>query len=141
MVMHRETHRPVRLPALLTERTWPEPPAPEPAWMKFDAEDAPFEAQEPFPVRFTEIDTNGHVNNAHYLAWCINASPERLLQHHTPLETELHFEAEARWGTSVRVHLAQTEREGTTLTHYHVESAEDGRRLARVHIAWKPMLR
>lgn len=138
MVLHRDTHRPSRLPSFLTDREWPEPPAEDPVWTDFGDGGATWQTQETFAARFTEIDTNGHVNNAHYLAWCLNATPRPILEHQTPLETHIRFEAETKWGDLIQVSTAHEETPNL-VTHYRVES--DGRSLARAHILWKPMLR
>ncbi len=48
------------------------------------------------PVRFTDLDLNGHMNNGRYLDWIADLLPSGFHRQHTPREFTLYYHAEAR---------------------------------------------
>ncbi len=53
-----------------------------------------------FPVRFSQIDLNGHVNNVRYIEWMLDSSPE-ILEGKKIQELELVFRSETMLGDVV----------------------------------------
>ncbi len=49
-------------------------------------------------VRFTDLDINGHMNNARYLDWVWDLLPSDFHRQHMPREMTLYYHAEAREG-------------------------------------------
>lgn len=137
MILNKVTHRPQRLPESLTGRTWPISPAIEPTWTVFGEPVDLSQHYSDFNVRFTEIDINNHVNNAHYLAWAMNDAGLYTHQRWTAIEAELIFEAEAKLGDTVRVMSGNDEVDGELTTYHHLYRVEPSARIARVHIRWQ----
>ncbi len=50
------------------------------------------------PVRFTDLDRNGHMNNGRYLDWVADLLPSGFHKQHRPREFTLYYHAEAREG-------------------------------------------
>jgi medium-chain acyl-[acyl-carrier-protein] hydrolase len=50
------------------------------------------------PVRYSDIDVNGHVNNARYIAWLLDSYPMEFHQAHAVSQFEINFVGEARAG-------------------------------------------
>ena len=84
--------------------------------------------------RITEIDMNGHVNNAVYLGWAVEALPREIPFGHLPGEVRFLFRKEVSFGGSVRS-LARSVEENQTL--HRLENAR-GEEVARVLICWVP---
>jgi acyl-ACP thioesterase len=58
------------------------------------------------PVRYSDIDVNGHVNNARYVGWLLDSYPIAFHQQHSVSQLEINFLGETRAGdrlTCVRV--------------------------------------
>lgn len=47
-----------------------------------------------YPIRYTDIDLNGHVNNSVYLDWIQDALGFAFLKHHVPRTIQLHYSKE-----------------------------------------------
>lgn len=136
MILDKETHRPQRLPESITGRTWPEQPAQEPEWTQFGDVAELVQRSSDFEVRFTEIDINNHVNNAHYLAWAMNECASFTHEKWTAFEAEIVFEAETKLGDSIRILSDYADSGEALLTSHHLHRADPPARVARVHIHW-----
>ena len=52
-------------------------------------------------VRYSDVDSNGHVNNTRYTSWAMDCLPDELTFNHTLREIEINFNREARPGETV----------------------------------------
>lgn len=55
-----------------------------------------------YPVRYFDIDRNGHVNNSQYLAWAYDALPFDFLKNHEPDEVQVYFIKEVYYGQVIQ---------------------------------------
>jgi len=60
------------------------------------------EQEQEFSVRRSDIDTNGHVNNASYLQWMLEVVPEDTYQNHQLTSLEIQYKKETTYGSSIR---------------------------------------
>ncbi|UQS85063.1 thioesterase [Apilactobacillus apisilvae] len=74
-----------------------------------------------FSVRYTDIDSNKHVNNAHYMDWMINVLPADFLTNHSPIHFDLRYENEVKYGSNVE-------------SYYNMEKLDDGNILTKHEI-------
>jgi len=58
--------------------------------------------EQEFLVRRSDIDTNGHVNNANYLQWMLEVVPENIYNDHQLASLEIHYKKETTYGSSIR---------------------------------------
>ncbi len=139
MILDQMTHRPQRLPDTITQRVWPEPPIPEPDWTNFDDLKELTHSSSEFDVRLNEIDINNHVNNAHYLAWAMNAAAidNVVNSEWSAVEAELLFEAESKFGDTIRVMSGYRESGETLQSSHHVQRIDPSTRVSRVNILWQ----
>ncbi len=63
------------------------------------------------PVRFTDLDINGHMNNCRYLDWAIDLLPSDFHKTHTVKDFTLGYLSEAREGDALAVHYQLYEQE------------------------------
>jgi len=61
------------------------------------------EKQESRPVRFTDLDFNGHMNNCRYLEWVDDLLSGDFHEKNSPTEIEICYHSEAREGETVDV--------------------------------------
>jgi len=60
------------------------------------------EGEQEFSVRRSDIDTNGHVNNANYLQWMLEVVPEDIFQNNQLASLEVQYKKETSYGLSIR---------------------------------------
>jgi len=60
------------------------------------------EGEQDFLVRRSDIDTNGHVNNANYLQWMLEVVPEDIYKNHQLASLEIQYKKETTYGMSIR---------------------------------------
>jgi len=58
--------------------------------------------EQDFSVRRSDIDTNGHVNNANYLQWMLEVVPEGIYQTNQLASIEIQYKKETTYGSSIR---------------------------------------
>ena len=90
------------------------------------------EFEKSFAVRFDDIDTNNHVNNAVYSLWLSESLPYEFRDNHEIAEMEITFKKEALIGENITILSAL---QGNKSLH-SIVSANDGRELARAVLIW-----
>ncbi len=114
LMLDRTTRRPVRLPeAVLRFRNPDRPPDEEFDRVRLAAPER-VDAEERFPVRWRDLDANGHANNVCYLEWAIETVPLELRRAGRLAALEVEFRGEALLGQEV---VCATERDGQHLRH------------------------
>jgi acyl-ACP thioesterase len=100
---------------------------------------APPEASLELPVRWSDLDANGHVNNLAYVGWVVESVPRDVLQASAPHALEISFRAECRDEDTVVVERASDAAAGAggpvSFRHRIVERGS-GRELALARTSW-----
>lgn len=134
MVLDAESGRPRRLEGLMDGFPW----LPGRRALEEDPEKVPAPGDgvriAGFPVLYSDIDVNGHVNSACYLRWMMDAHPHPFLKTREPELIELSFLAEALPGDTVEV-ISEGGEEAELCA---VRRASDGAYLCRARISWHP---
>ncbi len=60
------------------------------------------EGAQEFSVRRSDIDTNGHVNNANYLQWMLEVVPHDIYRNNQLASLEIQYKKETTYGSSIR---------------------------------------
>jgi len=68
---------------------------------------APVISERIFPVRRSDIDLNGHVNNLHYVEWLAESVPYEVWDDHTVCELYVEFKKQVRFGETVTSSVVQ----------------------------------
>lgn len=84
-------------------------------------------------ARLEDLDTNNHVNNAHFSAWAIAGTPEDFRLAHTLDEILINFRAEVKRGDTISVN---TYADGPSAFWHILVREEDGKEIASVHTDW-----
>ncbi len=90
-------------------------------------------AAPPCPVRYSDIDLNGHVNSARYLAWLMDGYTAEWHERHVPRRLEINYLGESHQGEqlSLFTHL-------TGPQHFvHAIRNTDAREACRAIIQWR----
>lgn len=107
------------------------PKMPKPKKIDVDSAD-----KQTFTVRYTDIDSNQHVNNAHYMDWMVNVLPAEFLTNHTPTGFLLRYENEVKYGSNVDSYYNLDKLEdGTIMTRHEIMSGDSHSAIA--NITWR----
>ena len=96
-----------------------------------------FKYKDTFKVRYTDIDSNQHVNNTKYIDWAIETLPEEIVDNYYLDEIKVTFEKECKYGEVVNVYTDIREEEGGLLVTVHKIETLDKRELTRLIGCWK----
>ncbi|KGK87081.1 acyl-ACP thioesterase [Desulfosporosinus sp. HMP52] len=91
-----------------------------------------------FTVRRSDIDTNGHVNNANYLQWMLEVIPEDVYQNAYLAAMKITYRKAATYGSSIRSKCHEAESKANKPMYQHV-ILENGdlQELATALTVWK----
>ncbi|WP_294187026.1 acyl-ACP thioesterase domain-containing protein [uncultured Clostridium sp.] len=90
-----------------------------------------------FKVRYTDIDSNQHVNNTKYVDWAIETLPEEIVNNYSLDEIKVTFEKECKYGDTVNVYTDIREQEDGSLISIHKIETLDKKELTRLIGCWK----
>ena len=125
LVLNLETRRLVRDPKLIEEGTVCTENALEtPADKVQMPKDAEPELVRTHHVSYSDIDTNGHTNNAMYMQWSMNAVGYDITSSRPVKEFTINFNHETKAGDHVEIYRAVVEKEDGL--HVFVEGKVDG---------------
>lgn len=75
----------------------------------------------PYHVRFYDLDSNQHVNNAMYFNWIIDVLGYDFMTQHVPTSVNVKFDKEVQYGNDIE-------------SHYQIDPASEGQILTRHEI-------
>ena len=91
--------------------------------------------EEPFSVRYSDLDVNRHVNNVSYIGWIVASLPPEIFDTAILTELEVNYIAEAFAGDEILARCSKTEEAPLSLLHVLLRKG-DGRELLRAKTAW-----
>ena len=96
-----------------------------------------WEGEQEFSVRRSDIDTNGHVNNANYLQWMLEVVPEDIFQNYQLTSLEIQYKKETTYGSSISSKCQIEGLDGLHKTCGHViHGEESGQELTLAKTVW-----
>lgn len=97
------------------------------------------EKEQIFAVRRSDIDTNGHVNNANYLQWMLEVVPEDIYQTYHLAALEITYKKATTYGSSICSKCIDFNLGVKTIVCRHVILGEDaeGQELASAKTIWE----
>jgi len=98
------------------------------------------EIEQIFTVRRSDIDTNGHVNNANYLQWMLEVVPEDIYLNYHLAALKITYKKAATYGSSIRSKCVFPSQRVKTSVCRHVILGDnvDPQELATAKIVWTP---
>lgn len=88
-----------------------------------------------FNIRYSDIDSNNHVNNVKYVEWALEAIPLDILENYHLSNIKVTFEKECKYGDMV-LSTCKIEEEGEILKSYHKISKSDETELTLLKMEW-----
>lgn len=88
-----------------------------------------------FSVRYSDIDTNRHVNNVNYAAWVLETVPVEIVLNYTLKSISLVYEKETFYGEVIKV-CTSTEAQGDEVVCGHKILDGDGNVLNKAETRW-----
>lgn len=88
-----------------------------------------------FDVRYTDIDTNNHVNNSKYITWALETLDMEFLEKHVPINVKILYSKEKRYGGSITSKLEIINEENNTKTLHSINDENDIH-LCDIEILW-----
>lgn len=88
-----------------------------------------------FDVRYSDIDTNKHVNNVKYLEWAIETVPLEVVVNYTVQRINITYEKETTYGHTIKVLTEIKDEDGNLICVHKIIDKED-RELALLETQW-----
>ena len=90
-----------------------------------------------FRVRYSDIDSNGHVNNVKYIEWAIESVPLEIVKEYTLKRVKVVFEKEAKYGHNVKVEAQIINSSENKITSVHRIIGEEDNEFTKLELAWE----
>jgi medium-chain acyl-[acyl-carrier-protein] hydrolase len=89
-----------------------------------------------FNVRYSDIDTNQHVNNSKYIAWAIETVPMEIVTKYTLKNVKVTYEKETTYGETVSV-FTEVINEDNIVVCLHKVMDKEGKELTLLKTVWE----
>lgn len=93
------------------------------------------DSEENFNIRYTDIDTNQHVNNVKYVDWALETVPMDVVNNYELNGINIIYEKELTYGESIKVATEIEENEDAVTCIHEVKNAE-GKAAAKLKTIW-----
>ena len=90
-----------------------------------------------FNIRYSDIDSNNHVNNVKYIEWAIEAVPIEVVRDYTIKRIKVTFEKESKYGETITSSAAIEKIDENTIRSYHTIKKSDGTELTLLEAEWE----
>lgn len=90
-----------------------------------------------FEIRYSDIDSNNHVNNVKYVEWAIEALPVDVISNYVLKRIKVIFEKETIYGETVSVSATVKEFSEVSLKSYHTIRNSEGIQLTLLEADWE----
>lgn len=90
-----------------------------------------------FKIRYSDIDSNRHVNNTKYIEWAIETMPLDLVKDYELKSIKVTFEKECLYGEEVSVSTQTREEADGTITSLHKIENESGKQITALVGEWR----
>ncbi|MBD7913115.1 MULTISPECIES: acyl-ACP thioesterase domain-containing protein [Clostridium] len=90
-----------------------------------------------FNIRYSDIDSNGHVNNVNYLEWAIESVPMEVVKDYEIKELKIIFEKETTYGDTVHVSATLIKEENERLITVHSIKNNEGKEVTKLEATWE----
>ena len=90
-----------------------------------------------FNIRYSDIDSNQHVNNGKYVEWAIEAVPIEVVTGYEIRNIKVVFEKETTYGNKIVASATVKKVNDNKLKSYHTIEASDGLELTLMEIEWE----
>ena len=90
-----------------------------------------------YSVRYSDIDSNGHVNNVKYMEMAIDSLPRSIINEYELFNIKVLFKKETNDGDTLHVSSEVINKENNSITTVHKITSNSGVLLTKLQIIWK----
>lgn len=90
-----------------------------------------------YPVRYSDIDSNGHVNNVKYIEMAIDTLPRSILNEYNLFNIKVLFKKETTANDILHISSEVIYNENNDITTIHDITSDNGKLLTKLQIIWK----
>lgn len=90
-----------------------------------------------YHVRYSDIDSNGHVNNVRYMEMAIDTLPRSILNEYKLFNIKVLFKKETTDGDTLHISSEVIDNEDNDITTIHSITSDDGHLLTKLQFIWK----
>ncbi|MGV3026639.1 acyl-[acyl-carrier-protein] thioesterase [Clostridium thermobutyricum] len=90
-----------------------------------------------FQIRYSDIDSNTHVNNVKYVEWALESVPKDIIKEFDLKRIKIVFEKEVSYGNSIHVGVQVKEEEDGTKKTLHKIYNKEGVELTLLEFQWE----
>ena len=94
------------------------------------------DSEKSFKVRYSDIDTNMHVNNVKYVAWALETVPKDIVLNYELKNIKVTYEKETRYGETIKVSTEVIREENKIICRHKIIN-EDGGTLTLLESIWR----
>lgn len=90
-----------------------------------------------FYIRYSDIDSNGHVNNVKYVEWAIESVPLEIVNNFEIKRVKVVFEKETKYGESIKVSCSTILNEEEKIITTHIIRNNEGKEVTKLELEWQ----
>ena len=90
-----------------------------------------------YPVRYSDIDSNGHVNNVKYMEMAVDTLPRYILNEYNLFNIKVLFKKETTDGDTLHISSEVIDNESCDITTIHNITSNNGNLLTKLQFIWK----
>lgn len=90
-----------------------------------------------YPIRYSDIDSNGHVNNVKYMEMAIDTLPRSILNEYKLFNIKVLFKKETSDGDTLTISSEVIDHENNDITTIHNIISNNGNLLTKLQFIWK----
>lgn len=90
-----------------------------------------------FDIRYSDIDSNKHVNNVKYVEWALEVVPIDIITNYELKRVKVNFEKECTYGESIKSLVEVKKLNDVETKTFHIIKNADGKELTMLEFEWK----
>ena len=90
-----------------------------------------------FDIRYSDIDSNKHVNNVKYIEWALEVVPIDIITNYELKRIKVNFEKEISYGNKIQSVCETRIIDKEKLNSYHVIKSSEGKELTMLELQWE----
>lgn len=90
-----------------------------------------------YSIRYSDIDSNNHVNNVKYIEMSIDTLPEDIVNNYRLSNIKVLFKKETSYGDTIHISTEVMKNENDKINTLHTITSTEGKLLTKLQLEWK----